>query len=138
MVDEPDVLNIPAFQRAKDIAKKEKAVNQKKPQVASRTTRKTTPRKQAALLKTGLEMITCGTCEGYFEKIEVGIIRLTKAVRKGDIILIEKSGGLFQQEIKSMQIDRKEVKLATTGSEIGLKLAMPPQIGGKVYKIIQT
>lgn len=81
-------------------------------------------------------MDTCGFCEGYFEKIDVAIIKLTRPLKIGDQILIERTEGLFQQEIKSMQIDRKEVKIARTGSDIGLKVDIKPKVGGTVYKIV--
>ncbi len=81
-------------------------------------------------------MDTCGFCEGYFEKIDVAIIKLTKPLKIGDQILIERPEGLFQQEIKSMQIDRKEVRIARTGSDIGLKVDIKPKVGGTVYKIV--
>lgn len=82
------------------------------------------------------EMKTCGICEGYFDKIDVAIIRVTSAIRTGDIIIFEKEGGLFEQEIKSMQIDRKDVSLARAGSDIGMKVFMPPKVGTTVYKVI--
>ncbi len=83
------------------------------------------------------EMKTCGICEGYYDKIEVAIIRVTSPLRIGDNIIFEKQDGLFQQEIKSMQIDRKDITLATTGSEIGLKVHQKPTVGAPVYKVIE-
>jgi len=35
-----------------------------------------------------------------------------------------------------MQIDRKDIKIAHSGDDIGLKTAMKPKIGGLVYKIL--
>ena len=83
------------------------------------------------------EMKTCGICEGYYEKIEVAIVRVTSPLRVGDSIIFEKQEGLFEQEIKSMQIDRKDITLATTGSEIGLKVLQKPTVGSQVYKVIE-
>ncbi|MCX6735268.1 MAG: hypothetical protein NTZ25_05180 [Candidatus Peregrinibacteria bacterium] len=83
------------------------------------------------------EMKTCGVCEGYYEKIEVAIIRVTSPLRVGDSIIFEKPEGLFEQEIKSMQIDRKDITLATTGSEIGLKVLQKPTVGSPVYKVLE-
>lgn len=83
------------------------------------------------------EMKTCGVCEGYYEKIEVAIVRVTSPLRVGDSIIFEKPDGLFEQEIKSMQIDRKDINLATTGSEIGLKVLQKPTVGSPVYKVIE-
>ncbi|MDA1060691.1 MAG: hypothetical protein O3B47_02770 [bacterium] len=82
------------------------------------------------------EMKTCGMCEGYFDKIDVAIVKLTSPLREGDIIIFERQDGLFEQEIKSMQINRKDVRLARSGSDIGLKVALKPKVGAPVYKII--
>lgn len=82
------------------------------------------------------EMKACGICEGYFEKIEVAVIKVTSAIRKGNILIFEKHDGLFEQELSSMQINHKDVQLATTGSDIGLKVWQKPTVGGQVYKII--
>jgi len=91
-----------------------------------------TPRKSAFR-----EMKTCGVCEGYYEKIEVAIVRVTSPLRVGDSIVFEKPDGLFEQEIKSMQLDRQDITLATTGSEIGLKVLQKPTVGSPVYKVIE-
>lgn len=82
------------------------------------------------------EMKTCGICEGYYEKIEVAIVRVTSPLRVGDSIIFEKQDGLFEQEVKSMQIDRRDITLATTGSEIGLKVLQKPTVGSPVYKVL--
>lgn len=82
------------------------------------------------------EMKICGQCEGYFDKINVAIIKLTSPLRIGDIVIFEKEGGLFQQTITSMQIDRREIRLATSGNDIGLKVLQTPTVGTRVYKII--
>lgn len=82
------------------------------------------------------EMKTCGICEGYYEKIEVAIVRVTSPLRVGDSIIFEKQDGLFEQEVKSMQIDRRDITLATTGSEIGLKALQKPTVGSPVYKVL--
>ena len=82
------------------------------------------------------EFKKCGICEGYFEKIDVAIIKLTSPLRTSDTILIANDYGLFEQEVKSMQIDRKEVKIARTGSDIGIKIRKTPKVGTAVYKLI--
>lgn len=82
------------------------------------------------------EMKLCGICEGYFEKIDVAVIQVTSPLRQGDSIIFEKEGGLFEQEISSMQIERKDVTLARSGSDIGIKVIMKPTIGAPVYKVL--
>lgn len=86
--------------------------------------------------KTLREWRACGICEGYFDKIDVAIVKVTSAIRIGDIIIFEKQDGLFEKEVKSMQIDRRDINLATTGSEIGMKVDIKPIIGSTVYKLV--
>jgi hypothetical protein len=82
------------------------------------------------------EMKICGECDGYFDSINVAIIKVSSALREGDRILFESMDGLFEQTINSMQIDRKDVSLARAGSDIGLKVAFKPKVGTNVYKVI--
>jgi hypothetical protein len=82
------------------------------------------------------EMKICGHCDGYFDNIQVAVVKVTSPIRIGDIIIFEKDGGLFEQEITSMQINRKDVSLARSGSDIGLKINMKPTVGTLVYKVI--
>lgn len=82
------------------------------------------------------EMQICGKCEGYFDKIDVAVIQLTRSIRNGDYIIFETDDGLFEQEITSMQINRKDISIARAGDDIGLKVAMRPKVGGSVYKVI--
>lgn len=82
------------------------------------------------------EMKMCGVCEGYFDNIEVAIIKLTSPLREGDTIIFEKQDGLFEQRVDSMQINRKAVSLARSGSDIGLKVLLKPSVGTPVYKVI--
>ncbi len=82
------------------------------------------------------EMRICGQIDGYFERIDVAVIKLTVSLRNGDRILFETSEGLFEQTVSSMQIDRQDVSLATAGSDIGIKTLKNPKVGGNVYKVI--
>jgi len=82
------------------------------------------------------EMRICGKCEGFFEKINVAVLKLTCSLRRGDKILFETSEGLFEQEISSMQINREDVAIAYVGDDIGLKVELQPKVGGLVYKVI--
>jgi hypothetical protein len=155
MNDQPETVNIPAYKRKRSIAAKAK-----KTEIKLRKPRKKTARRkhkpiemplmdelhtvdlfedEITRAKTGRkvrEFKKCGICEGYFEKIDVAIIKLTSPLRTSDTILIANDYGLFEQEVKSMQIDRKEVKIARTGSDIGIKIRKTPKVGTAVYKLI--
>lgn len=167
-MDQPEQINIPAFQRKRSIvrrAKRSRIYEAIKPARTRKIKTRQRPVKEIVEPLTELpiasafpsenifseplldeipkpsnfkvvEMQACGICEGYFDKIEVAIIKLTQPLREGDLIIFEKQDGLFQQPVKSMQINRRDVKLARTGSDIGLKVALKPQVGTPVYKVI--
>lgn len=82
-----------------------------------------------------VKIIPIGTISDYLQRIEVGIIELDAVLREGDIIQIECEDGMFQQTADSIQINRKQVRLARKGASIGLKLLEVPEINGKVFKI---
>lgn len=82
------------------------------------------------------ELKICGEVEGYYEKINVVIVKTTSSIKQGDRLMFEKDGGMFEQTATSIQIDRKDVKLARTGSDIGMKVALAPKVGTYVYKEI--
>ncbi|MBI4231686.1 hypothetical protein HY605_00520 [Candidatus Peregrinibacteria bacterium] len=168
-MQEPDVLNIPAYQRKRSIAararKKPDYLSPIKPikktgSKISRRSKKTesftnpfisdipaktslpsqelfpNPFEQRPHNNTAIrEWTLIGTCEGYFDKIDVAIIKLISPLRLGDTILFERQNGLFEQAVNSMQIDRRDVRLAPTGSDIGLKVSLAPRVGAAVYKL---
>ena len=77
-----------------------------------------------------------GKITHYFSNIEVAVIDLTAPLKEGDKIRVV--GGQetdFEQEIKSMQIDHKEVKSAKKGDSVGMKINEKVHEGYKVYKI---
>ena len=81
------------------------------------------------------EIHPIGHITAYLEKIQVAIIKLEKPLREGDLIQITAAEMLFQQPVQSMQLNRKPIKLAKKGAEIGLKVSMEPQLNGAVYKV---
>lgn len=77
-----------------------------------------------------------GKITHYFSNIEVAVIDLVSPLKDGDKIRIV--GGEetdFEQEVKSMQIDHKEVKSAKKGDGVGMKVKEKVHEGYKVYKI---
>lgn len=94
------------------------------------------PEPQQYAAATGFaEIHPIGRITAYLEKIQVAIILLDKPLRQGDLIQITADGMLFQQPVESMQLNRKDIKLAKKGSEIGLKVGHAPQLDGTVYKV---
>jgi hypothetical protein len=76
-----------------------------------------------------------GEITHYLDKISVAIIMLSAPLKIGETVLIEGDDEIFFQPVEEMQIDRKPVKKAKTGSHIGLKVDAPAAISGKVYKM---
>jgi hypothetical protein len=52
----------------------------------------------------------------------------------GDTLWFEDETGLFFQTVESMQLNRKEIKIARKGMDIGMKVLREPRLHGRVYK----
>lgn len=155
-MQEINVYNIPAYQRKRSLSAKSRKTTSTTPQKISRqssigdhekftdipiTPSFPTPEEfkqttKKSVYKEVRELKICGQVDGYFEKINVVIVKTTASVRQGDRLVFEKDGGLFEQTATSIQIDRKDVKLARSGSDIGMKVALAPKVGTYVYKEI--
>lgn len=77
---------------------------------------------------------TIGTMTHFYNKIKVGVIKLTGAVSVGDCITYDTEDGPYEQVIESMELNREPIFKAGRGKDIGLKLKKNPRIGCKVYK----
>ena len=156
-MNDTESINIPAFKRKRSIAAKARKTNRKSNAKKTRARKRIQKKEiteiplieeiqtvdlfedQITRAKTGRkvrEFKKVGICEGYFDKVEVAVIKLVNPLRTDDIILIAKQNGMFEQEVKSMQINGKDVSLARTGSDIGIKVNQKPQIGTAVYRLI--
>jgi len=76
-----------------------------------------------------------GKITHYFDKIEVGIIEITKGgLAVGDEIHIKGATTDFEQTVDSIQIEHEQVKKAKKGDAIGLKVKEKVREGDEVYK----
>jgi len=76
-----------------------------------------------------------GKITHYFPKVGVAVVELKKGMKKGDMIEIEGHGRSFQQEVKSMQIDKEDIEKAKAGDDIGLKVDEEVKENDQVYKV---
>lgn len=152
-------INIPAYQRKRQLAAKARKKTRRTTRKPKKTTRARPKKVEEMTIADAIqenkfenpidifkptrsatpgirEMKTCGHCDGYFDKINVGVIKLTSSLRVGDTIIFEKDDGLFEQEVTSMQINRQDVTIAYAGDDIGLKIAIKPKVGTPVYKVL--
>lgn len=76
-----------------------------------------------------------GKITHYFDKIEVGIIEITKGkLAVGEEIHVKGATTDFEQVVDSMQIEHEQVKTAKKGDAIGLKVKDKVREGDEVYK----
>lgn len=77
-----------------------------------------------------------GIVEHYFTNLSVAAIKITNGeIAIEDTIHIKGSTTDFQQNVGSMEIDRKAVERAEVGSSIGIKVKERVREGDLVYKV---
>lgn len=76
-----------------------------------------------------------GLVDHYFDKISVGMIKLSDEVRVGDKIRIKGKDYDFSQDVPSMQINRVPAQAGKAGDLISLKVSQKVRKGDKVYKV---
>jgi len=77
-----------------------------------------------------------GKVTHYYDKIGVAVVELDASLSTGDKIKFVRGGeDIFEQEIKSMQVEHKEIETAKKGDVIGLKTEQEAKEGAEVYKI---
>ncbi len=75
-----------------------------------------------------------GEVSNYFEHVKAAAIKLSSPLKVGDTIHIKGGEIDFEQEVESMQIDRKPVSSAKKGDEIGIIVKQKVHKGYKVFK----
>ncbi|MDD5331319.1 MAG: translation elongation factor-like protein [Candidatus Nanoarchaeia archaeon] len=76
-----------------------------------------------------------GTIETYFSKVGVVAVTLSGDLKVGDKIKIKGANTDFEQEVISMQIDRKPIAHAKKGDSVGIKVFDVVRKSDKIYKI---
>lgn len=74
-----------------------------------------------------------GIITHYYDKIKVGVIKLSGTLSVGDSMIYETDEGLFEQLVESMEIDRQPVFKAGKGEEVGIKLKRKTSVDSKVF-----
>ena len=83
-----------------------------------------------------MEKKLVGKVTHFFSNIGVAVIMVEDTIKPGDRISIEGSTTNFEQEVKSMQIDRKEIDVAKKGDDIGMKVKDTVREGDMVYRLV--
>ncbi len=82
------------------------------------------------------EGVFIGEITHFFPHVSAAVVKVESPIKIGDQIkIVAANGDQFEQEISSIQIDKKEIEEASVGDEIGLKVDQKVHQGMKVYKI---
>ena len=76
-----------------------------------------------------------GEVTNYFKNVKAAAIKLTAALKVGDKIKFKGGEKEIEITVDSMQIDRKDVKSAKEGDEIGV---LVPDVVHKGYKVFKA
>lgn len=116
-----------------------KKVVKKKPtkKVIKKEVKRVTPKKK--IVKTikikESEGKLIGRVVHFFDHIGVAVIKLNSGLSVKDKIQIVGGDIDFKQEVKSMQVEHKNIKKAKPKDEIGLKISKKVRPGYRVFKI---
>lgn len=78
--------------------------------------------------------VQIGEVSNYFKHVKAAAIKLTSSLKVGEKIIIQGGDKKIEFVVESMQIDRKPIKEAKAGEEIGLLVPEDVHKGYKVYK----
>lgn len=76
-----------------------------------------------------------GRVSSYFSHVEVAAIKLSGKLKVGDKIHIKGHTTDFEVPIKSMQIERKNIKEAKKGDHIGIKVPEKVRPNDRVFLV---
>lgn len=77
-----------------------------------------------------------GKVTHYYDKIGVAVVELDASLAKGEKIKFVRGGeDLFEQEVKSMQIEHDKIDSAKKGDVVGLKVDDTLKEGAEVFKV---
>jgi translation elongation factor EF-1alpha len=76
-----------------------------------------------------------GEVLNYFDHVGAASVRLSGKLTIGDKIKIKGGDFEFEQEVKNIQLDRKDVPFGKAGDEIGIITNQKVRKGYRVYKL---
>ena len=73
-----------------------------------------------------------GIVSHWYDKIGVAVVKLERALKRGDKVTVRRGEEEFEDIISSIQIDHKDVASAGKGDEAAVKLSKPAKEGATV------
>ena len=78
--------------------------------------------------------VQVGKITHYFNNIGVAVAAVSDLIKVGDRVKISGHDKEYEQEITSMQIDKKQIPQAKKGDSVGLKVEQQVKEGDLVYR----
>jgi len=78
--------------------------------------------------------VEVGKVTHYYSNAKAAIVKLTDTLGIGDKIHITGATTNFEQEVKSMELEREKIQAATAGQEIGIAVIKKVRAKDTVYK----
>jgi len=76
-----------------------------------------------------------GTVTHFFPKPQVGVVKLTAAIKVGDTLRFRGHGADFQQTVTSLQVEHAAVESASSGTEVAIHVDQRVRDGTEVFRI---
>lgn len=76
-----------------------------------------------------------GTISTYFSHVGVAAIKISGKLKVGDKIHVKGHTTDFEQEVKSMQVENKEVSEVKKGDHVGIKVSEKVRPNDKVFLV---
>ena len=78
-----------------------------------------------------------GKVTHWYDKIGVAVVKLVGALRMGDKIKVRHGEKEFEDNVLSMQVDRKDVPSGAKGDEVAIKLSDKTKEGASIFKVTE-
>mgnify|MGYP001565907116 FL=1 len=69
----------------------------------------------------------------WYDKISVGVIKLSGALGVGDKVMVRHGEQEFEDTVESIQLDHQVIKAGKKGQEVAVKLSQKSPEGSEVY-----
>lgn len=78
-----------------------------------------------------------GKVTHWYDKIGVAVVKLVGALKMGDKIKVRHGDKEFEDNVLSMQVDRKDVPSGAKGDEVAIKLSDKTKEGAAIFKVTE-
>ncbi len=87
-------------------------------------------------MKTSKEPKPIGVITHYYGKLGVAIVRFSQSVKTGTTLHFKGATTDFQEAIREMQYDHKDISATKKGQEVGIKVKQKVREGDEVFEVV--